>query len=241
VYKPIGGIYNQQPSAEPNAALLRIFRQRSAAETVRRLGIEMWTIGSFRNRRRDAAIALVLAGLLLAGCSRSSIRNAGQADGPAAVYLLKEEPAGARGVLDIRTELEGREKPEESDRVVLVARVGGVEGFTWDPNRAAFTVQDLSAAEHAKPEQTPQHDAQACPFCRAEKKKQLASTALVQVVDAEGQVPAVDARKLLGLEEGQTIVVRGAAQIDGLGNLAVRATGVYVRPESSGHAGGAGS
>ena len=102
------------------------------------------------------------------------------------------------------------------------------------------------------PNETPQHDAEACPFCRAEKKKQLASTALVQVVDAEGQVPAVDARKLLGLEEGQTIVVRGEAQIDGLGNLAVRAAGVYVRPppekrvvtrppESLGHAVGAGS
>ena len=64
-------------------------------------------------------------------------------------------------MLDIRADLEGREKPEESIGVVLVARVGGVEGFTWDPDRAAFTVQDLSAAEHAKPDEPPQHDAEA--------------------------------------------------------------------------------
>jgi hypothetical protein len=144
--------------------------------------------------------------------------------------LLKDEPPGARGVLDIRADLESREKPEEAVGVVLVARIGGVEGYTWDPNRAAFTVQDLPAAEHAESEETPQHDAENCPFCRAKKKKLLASTALVQVVDSQGAVPAVDARKLLGLEEGQTIVVRGEAQIDGLGNLAVRAAGVYVRP-----------
>ena len=186
--------------------------------------------GSVMELRWDAAVGLVLAGLLLLGCNRSAVRDAAQADGPAAAYLLKEEPPGVRGVLDIRADLEGREKPEESVSVVLVARVGGAEGYTWDPNRAAFTVQDLSAAEHAKPDGTPQHDAEACPFCRAEKKKQLASTALVQVVDAQGKVPSVDARKLLGLEEGQTVVVRGEAQIDGLGNLAVRAAGVYVRP-----------
>jgi hypothetical protein len=174
-----------------------------------------------------------LAGLLLAGCNRSAVRDVGQADGSAAGYLLKEEPPGARGVLEIRADLEGRDKPDEAIRVVLVARVGGAAGFTWDPNRAAFTVQDLSAAEHAKPGETPQHDAEACPFCRAEKKKVLASTALVQVMDAQGKVPSVDARKLLGLEEGSTVVVRGDAQIDGLGNLAVQAAGVYVRPRPS--------
>ncbi len=201
----------------------------------------MWTNGSLMNRRGDAAVALALAGLLLAGCSRSAIRNAGQADGLAAAFLLKEEPSGARNVLDIRAELEGREKRGGAIPVVLVARIGGVEGATWDPNRAAFTVQDVPAAGPAESDPPAQHDADNCPFCRAKKKQQLASTALVQVVDAQGQVPAVDARKLLGLEEGQTIVVRGEAQIDGLGNLAVRATGVYVRPESSGHAVGAGS
>lgn len=184
-------------------------------------------------QRWDAAAGLVLAGLLLSGCDRPPVRGVAQVDGPAAAYLLKDEPSGARGVLDIRTDLEGREKPDESVSVVLVARIGGVEGYTWDPNRAAFTVQDVPAAEHAESEQSPQHDAEDCPFCRAKKKKLLASTALVQVVDSQGKVPPVDARKLLGLEEGQTIVVRGQAQIDGLGNLAVRAAGVYVRPHPS--------
>ena len=232
LYRLAGRIYNRRQSAEPNAAVARIVRQRKGFRIVGPVGMEMRIKGSVMNLRWDAAVGFVLLGLLLAGCNRSEVRDAAQADGPAAAYLLKDEPPGARGVLDIRADLEGREKPEEAVGVVLVARVGGVEGYTWDPNRAAFTVQDLPAAEHAESDETPQHDAENCPFCRAEKKKLLASTALVQVVDAQGAVPAVDARKLLGLEEGQTIVVRGEAQIDGLGNLAVRAAGVYVRPPS---------
>ena len=141
-----------------------------ASEIVRPMGMEMRITGSVKKLRWDAAVGLVLLGLLPAGCNRPAVRDAGQADGPAAAYLLKEEPPGARGVLDIRAELEGREKPDEAASVVLVARVGGVEGYTWDPNRAAFTVQDLPAAEHAESEETPQHDAEDCPFCRAKKK-----------------------------------------------------------------------
>jgi hypothetical protein len=174
-------------------------------------------------------VGLVLLGLLLAGCGSTSVDDARSAGGSAAAFLLTEEPSGARGVLEIRGDLEAGD-PAAAVDIVLVARIGGAEGFTWDPARAAFTVQDLSAAEHAKVDEAPQHDADACPFCRAEKKKRLASTALVEVVDAQGNVPAVDARKLLGLAEGQTVVVRGKAQIDSLGNLAVRAAGVFVRP-----------
>ncbi len=180
-------------------------------------------------QRWGAVAELVLLGLLLAGCARTADHDA-RTPGGSAAYLLAEEPQGAKGVLEIRAGLESGGATESAAEVVLVARIGGVEGAIWDPARAAFTVQDLSAVEHADVDEAPQHDADSCPFCRAEKKKKLASTALVEVVDAQGNVPVVDARKLLGLKEGQTVVVRGHAQIDSLGNLAVRAAGVFVRP-----------
>jgi len=176
-------------------------------------------------------VGLLTAVLTLASCNRPAGPEA--ADGAGTAYLLPAEPPGAQSVLETRAELESREKPGEAIGVVLVARIGGVEGLTWDPDRAAFVVRDLSSVEDHEPDEAPQHDADNCPFCRAKKKKLLASTALVQVVDAEGNVPPVDARKLLGLKEGRTIVVRGEAQIDGLGNLAVRAFGIYVRPEAA--------
>jgi len=37
-------------------------------------------------------------------------------------------------------------------------------------------------------------------------------------------------RELLGLRDGQTVVIRGQGSIDGLGALVVRTTGIYVRP-----------
>jgi len=143
--------------------------------------------------------------------------------------MLTAEPPEARSVLDVKADLEARDRADQWAEVVLLARVGGGEGPTWDPNRAAFTVTDLSlAAEDAQPHASPQHDADSCPFCRANKKKRLAAAAIVELVDERG-VPPVDARKLLGLAEGQTVVLRGVARIDGLGGLAVQARGVYVR------------
>ena len=175
-----------------------------------------------------------LALAALTSCQRADVGGNAQADAAGAIYLLNEEPPGARGVLDIRADLEASETPEAPVDVTLVAHVGGVEGLTWDPARAAFLVLDLASVENAEPQEEHQHDADNCPFCRAKKKKLLASTALVQIVDPEGNVPAMDARKLLGLKEGQTVVVRGAAKIDALGNLAVRAAGIYVRPAVAG-------
>ncbi len=143
--------------------------------------------------------------------------------------LLTAEPPEARSVLEVKADLEARAQPEQWSDVVLLARVGGGDGPTWDPDRAAFTVTDLSlSSEDAQTQEPPQHDADSCPFCRVKKKKRLAATAIVELVD-EGRVPAVDARKLLGLSEGQTVVLRGAGRIDGLGGLAVQARGVYVR------------
>jgi hypothetical protein len=178
---------------------------------------------------------LVIALLLTAGCSRSP--DAGGVGGARSeasrAYLLAEEPAGARGVLEVKEDLEKRDQPDQWTAVVLLARIGGAEGQTWDPARAAFTMVDLSLVPEAPPSHdAPQHDADGCPFCRAKKNKRLAATAIVEVVDGEGQVPAVDARKLLGLAEGQTVVVRGEARIDGLGNLAVRARGVHLRRQT---------
>ena len=55
------------------------------------------------------------------------------------------------------------------------------------------------------------------------------ASAFVQVVDQSGTVVAVDARKLLALQEGQLVVVQGTGMIDELGNLVVNASGVYSR------------
>jgi hypothetical protein len=176
-------------------------------------------------------LPMALSVVLLTGC-RPAPPGSGAATRDAEAHLLEEEPPGARGVLEIKEDLASRDAPDQWTSVVLVARIGGIDGQTWDPNRAAFVAMDLSSIEEASQHAATEHDSNQCPFCQAKKKKLLESTALVEIVDANGEVPSVDAQTLLGLEQGQDIVVRGEARVDRLGGLAVRAAGIYLRPSS---------
>lgn len=179
------------------------------------------------------AKAAVVVALVSAagGCLTSSVEPTAAPITPAGQFLLTAEPAEARSVVDVRASLAESDAPAE---VVVVGRVGGLSQTTWDPDRAAFMMADLSlqeadAADGAQHESAPSHDADSCPFCRAKKKKELAGLALVQMVDADDQIPAVDAQRLLGLREGDTIVATGQAHIDNLGALVVRSRGIFVR------------
>ena len=148
-------------------------------------------------------------------------------------YLLSEEPTGAVGVLEARglvTEqvTAGGEGSPALKPVVLLGRIGSGPDSTWDPGVAKFVIRD-PAAEMEEHDHGPGHDPDNCPFCKAKKEKSPDMTALVQVVDSEGQVVEIDARKLLSVDLNQLVVVRGQAQIDSLGNLIVSADGIYVR------------
>jgi hypothetical protein len=46
---------------------------------------------------------------------------------------------------------------------------------------------------------------------------------------SDSRVPPYDARKLLPLEEGQMVVIRGRVEVNALGQLIVHARGLYVR------------
>jgi len=52
---------------------------------------------------------------------------------------------------------------------------------------------------------------------------------LVKVVDEKGELVKAGAKKLLGVEELSTVVVRGKAKRDDKGNLTVMATGIFVK------------
>ena len=177
-------------------------------------------------------VGTVILLLVGGGCRHSTGTDHDAASASGAKYLLDAEPAAAQSVVDVRALLEEKKTPTD---VVVVGRISGLGQPTWDTERAAFMVADLSLAleeEAAKAEhdETPKHDAENCPYCHDEKQKELAGLALVQVVDSNGSIPSVDARQLLGLREGQTIVVRGQGQIDKLGTVVVRTSGIYVRP-----------
>lgn len=180
-------------------------------------------------------IAIGFMMILLVGCHASNTPSprATAKRGPKAApepaeagkaLRLAEEPAGGKGVLQVRTD------SKDGDEVVIVGRIGGsVKPFT---GRAAFTIVDPSI----KP--CSENGDDGCPtpwdYCCGVGKEELAkATVLIKVIGDDGQTRADDARALLGLTELQTVVVRGQAKRDDAGNLSVALKGLYVRPEKA--------
>jgi hypothetical protein len=170
--------------------------------------------GESHSMMRTIRLVIATCLLSLAGCTgQSQHAQLGQR------FLLADEPSGAMGVLDYR------ETPPETADVTLVGRIG-FAGLQWSSHSAMFELRDLSesiedAASHVC------HD-ENCPFCKG-KNGPDQSRAIVALVGDDGQVPPIDARKLLPLAEGQTVVVSGRAEVDEAGQLTVLARGLYVR------------
>jgi hypothetical protein len=136
-----------------------------------------------------------------------------------AKYLLTAEPAGAKGVLDVRKD------SKDADVVVIVGRIGGSQKpFT---GRGAFTIVDSSL----KPCNERGDDA--CPYpwdyCCDPPEERKKATVLVKFMTEQGDTLPDDARQLLGVKELQTVVVKGKAKRDDAGNLTILADALYVR------------
>jgi hypothetical protein len=158
-------------------------------------------------------IAATFTVAIYVGCvEQSQISSQGQR------FVLADEPAGAQGILDYR------ESKPVAGEVSLIGRVG-LATLKWSNQSAMFVITDPSEA--LDPGQHVCND-ENCPFCKA-KAAGHPSRAIVMLIGDDGQVPAVPAKKLLPLEEGQTVVVSGHAEINEQGDLVVHAKRLYVR------------
>ena len=157
---------------------------------------------------------------LMVGCSSSDVETSAEPSSatPDSKYVTASEPDGAVPVGEARTSV-------ENDQVVtLLGTIGGspdpfVEGL------AAFTIVDPKVP-YCAPEE-------GCPTpwdycCTQDQVKDNIAT--IKIVDDSGSPIGDDARKLLGVKELSTVVVRGTAKRDDRGNLTVAATTVFVRP-----------
>jgi hypothetical protein len=133
--------------------------------------------------------------------------------------MLAEEPDDAVGVIA------ARETAKDGDPIVVVGRIGGAKD-PWIDGRAAFMLLDASIVVVA--DGTAGADGQICmEDCCASQRAD--STTLVKVVDENGKLLAVDARKLLGVSQDDVVVLRGTVSKDDAGNFIVLANGVHVR------------
>jgi hypothetical protein len=160
------------------------------------------------------------------GCDRSQPASQPSAAGggtssmtaEGAMFLLADEPRGAVDVIKVR------ETAKDGDEVVIVGRIGGKEN-PWIDKRAAFSIVDSSLKPcNELPGDTCQTPWDYC--CEADLG---AATAMIKIVDEQGDLVKVGAKELLDVKELQTLVVRGKAERDEAGNLTVLANQVYVK------------
>ncbi|MCA9218335.1 MAG: hypothetical protein KDB27_34940 [Planctomycetales bacterium] len=169
----------------------------------------------------------ILAVLAMIGCSQEPTTQSGTGQPnstPAASvdgskYLLTAEPKEARDVIQVR------ENASDGDDVVITGRIGGSEN-PWIDGRAAFSIVDgsLKACSDIPGDNCPKPWDYCC-----ETSKLPSATALVKVVDENGELVKADAKTLLNVKELSTVVVQGKAQRDDAGNLTVLASGVFVK------------
>jgi len=134
--------------------------------------------------------------------------------------LLSQEPEGAQSIADVRKRVDAQE-------AVTVA--GEIEMAELDPfvkDRSVFWVREVTSGSHGK---GAGHDASTCPFCK--RKARNAPRALVQCQDENGQEITMAADRLLGLQKGDIVVIRGQGALDAnLDMLTITAKGIYIRP-----------
>lgn len=164
-------------------------------------------------------LALLAMVLVVAGCQGKDPGATAAADGQVeSVYLVTSEPPGALPVG------EARAQSEDGQEVTLVGLIGGstkpfVDGL------AAFTIVDPKVPYCAADEGCPTPWDYCCETAAVKE-----NIATVKIVDEAGQPVAQSARELLPVKELSTVVVKGKAKRDELGNLTVAATQVFVRP-----------
>jgi len=136
--------------------------------------------------------------------------------------LLPQEPAGAVTLAAAKEKLTATPQP-----IVVAGRIAGRGTEPFGKNEATFSMLEIPADDHAK---KPGHKPDDCPFCK--KRNANSPIAAVSFVGADGTVIPMDAQKLLGLSEGQDVVVRGSGFFDpklGIPVIQVTADALHVR------------
>lgn len=187
-----------------------------------------------------AAILLAIGGpWIVVGCADSA--QQAEIDSARQKYLLADEPEGAVPVLAVRDQDLG--DSDEGADVVLTGTIGGMpnpwpeqeKSFPWRTGQAVvFVVDPATAQAFVGHVHTP--ESSGCAFCERRAKNMATSVAAVSFgADATSGAVPIDAQTLLGLREGDTVVIRGKARLVGdkeTGLIDVIADGVYVAPRT---------
>lgn len=160
------------------------------------------------------ALLVVAGGIALAEVDVAKAR---------ATLLLAEEPAGAVSIAAAKAKLTATPQP-----IVVAGRIGGRGTSAFGKGEATFSMLEIPTDDHAK---KPGHKPDDCPFCK--KRAANSPIAAVNFAGADGKVLPVEATELLGVVEGQDVVVRGTGFFDpslGIPVIQITGEGIFVRP-----------
>jgi hypothetical protein len=181
-----------------------------------------WQKENEMERERNAIrhwlfLLVVLAASATAlGCGKSTVSI------PPSEILSDKEPDGAIDVLAFRADA------KDGQDVVVVGRIGGREN-PWIKGTAAFPIVDRSL----KPCNEIPGDTCETPWDYCCEANLSDATALVTIVDKNGQTLKQDPREFLKLKELQTVVAKGKVKRDNAGNVTVLASQLHVRPDGA--------
>ncbi len=164
-------------------------------------------------------VCCLLPVLLLVGCTGESLDPATMSLRDK--FMLTTQPAEPLSLTAVAEQLTASPTPAEPQEVIAIGRIYAGELEPWEAGKASFVLSELPAEGHGEG-----HDADNCPFCK--RRAERAPTAVVRFLDDQHQTLAVDARKLLGVEKGQTVVVQGTVTLGELNSLHLIAERVFV-------------
>lgn len=161
-----------------------------------------------------SSVFILFAALHIAGCSQSPATNVAKREVDSR-YILSDEPKLTLSVVEFK------EHTQDGEAISVVGRVGG--GVKpWIEGRSAFLLVDEGAP-------LPCEGDSCGPECQHCAREIAQCTTVVKIVDAQGKTLPIDSRDLLGLKEEETVIVRGSAKRDEAGNVALMATGVFIK------------
>ena len=171
----------------------------------------------------SCSLLLLLGVVVLVGCTSSNATGVSDAGKK---VLLDAEPADATNVIDMKSGIRVGSIAMDGTAVICGKVLSGQD---WEPTQAAFVIRDLVRDSEAAGHDHAHGDDSECAFCQANKKKDVESLAMVQIVDDAGAVLEMDARKLLGLSENDVVVAQGMGELADDGTLVFSAKKVFIR------------
>lgn len=168
-------------------------------------------------------VLLVLTGA--SGCdpARSS-QSTPESSELSTEHLLVEQPADPKSLTQAAEDLSSSQAGVGPHEMVLIGKIDAGDFPAFQDGQATFMLSELPADGHGLDD--PDH-ADNCPFCKRRAEK--APKAIVSLVDSNGKILESDARKLLGVKQGDRVIAVGAATYDEAVNaITLQCSGVFV-------------